>query len=104
MFPVQAGRGRRSNITTIAVMEPMDWSRIAGNWPHWRGRLRERWGRLTEDQLDSIAGRREQLTARIQELYGVGQDEAERQLRNWERSLTVEMEMDPMHLIERGTT
>lgn len=85
-------------------MEPMDWSRIAGNWPHWRGRLRERWGRLTEAQLDAVAGRREQLTARIQELYGVSPDEAERQLRNWERSLSVEMDLDPMHIIERGTT
>lgn len=85
-------------------MEPMDWSRIAGNWPHWRGRLRERWGRLTEAQLDAVAGRREQLIARIQELYGVSPDEAERQLRNWERSLSVEMDLDPMHLIERGTT
>lgn len=85
-------------------MEPMDWSRIAGNWPHWRGRVRERWSRLSDAQLDGIAGRREQLTKRIQELYGVGADEAERQLRNWERSLSVEMEMDPMHIIERGTT
>jgi uncharacterized protein YjbJ (UPF0337 family) len=59
---------------------------------------------LTDAQLDSIAGRREQLTARLQELYGVSPEEAERQLRNWERNLSVEMEMDPMHLIERGTT
>jgi uncharacterized protein YjbJ (UPF0337 family) len=88
----------------IGGMEPMDWSRIAGNWPHWRGRIRERWGRLTEDQLDRICGRRDQLTGRIQELYGVSREEAERQLRNWERNLSVEMEMDPMHLTERGTS
>jgi uncharacterized protein YjbJ (UPF0337 family) len=86
----------------MPVMEPMDWSRIAGNWAHWRGRVRERWGRLTDEQLDLIGGRREQLTGRIQELYGVSREEAERQLRNWERNLSVEM--DPMHLIERGTS
>jgi uncharacterized protein YjbJ (UPF0337 family) len=73
-------------------MEPVDWNRISGNWTHWRGRVRERWGRLTDDHLDVIRGRREQLTGSIQELYGIGRDEAERQLRNWERSLSVEME------------
>ena len=83
-------------------MEPMDWSRIAGNWPHWRGRVRERWGRLTDDHLDVIAGRRDQLTGRIQQLYGVSRDDAERQLRNWERSLSVEM--DPASLIDRRTS
>jgi uncharacterized protein YjbJ (UPF0337 family) len=103
-LPVQAGRARRSMNPRINSMESMDWSRIAGNWTHWRGRVRERWGRLTDEQLDVIAGRREQLTGRIQELYGVTREEAERQLRNWERNLSVEMEMDPMHLIERGTS
>lgn len=73
-------------------MEPVDWNRISGNWTHWRGRVRERWGRLTDDHLDVIRGRREQLTGSIQSLYGIGKDEAERQLRNWERSLSVEME------------
>ncbi len=76
--------------TKMPVMEPMDWNRIAGNWTHWRGRVRERWGKLTDDHLDVIGGRREQLTGRIQELYGLQQDEAERQLRNWERNLSVE--------------
>jgi uncharacterized protein YjbJ (UPF0337 family) len=86
----------------IPVMEAMDWSRISGNWTHWRGRVRERWGRLTDDHLDVIAGRREQLAGRIQELYGISKDEADRQLRNWERNLSVEM--DPRLASERGTS
>ena len=68
-------------------MDAMDWNRIAGNWTHWRGRIRERWGKLTDDHLDVIGGKREQLAGRIQELYGLQKDEAERQLRNWERNL-----------------
>jgi uncharacterized protein YjbJ (UPF0337 family) len=52
--------------------------------------VQERWGKLTQDQLDVIAGRREQLSGRIQEAYGLSQDEAERQLRNWVRNLAVE--------------
>ncbi len=70
----------------------MDWDRISGNWAHWRDRIRERWGRLTHDELDLVAGRREQLVGRIQKAYGLERAEAERQLRNWERNLAVEVE------------
>ena len=62
----------------------MDWDRISGNWEHWKGRIRERWGRLTDDHLDLIAGRREQLAGKIQEYYGISRDEAEKQVKDWE--------------------
>jgi uncharacterized protein YjbJ (UPF0337 family) len=65
----------------------MDWDRISGDWESWKARIQERWGRLTEDELDVIAGRREHLAGRIGEVYGISRDEAERQLRNWERNL-----------------
>lgn len=65
----------------------MDWDRISANWAHWRDRVRDRWGRLTELEITEIAGRRDQLTARIQKVYGLTREEAERQLRNWERNL-----------------
>lgn len=68
----------------------MNWDRISGNWAQWKGRIQERWGKLTQDQLDVIAGRRDQLSGRIQEIYGLTKDEAERQLRNWERNLAVD--------------
>jgi uncharacterized protein YjbJ (UPF0337 family) len=68
----------------------MSWDRIAGNWDQWKGRIRERWGRLSEDQLDVIGGRRDQLTGRIEEIYGLSHEEAERQLRNWERNLAID--------------
>ena len=71
-------------------MRAMNWERISGNWTQWKGRIQERWGKLTQDQLDVIAGRREQLSGHIQEAYGLSQDEAERQLRNWVRNLAVE--------------
>ena len=47
---------------------------------------------MTDDQLNVVAGRRDQLSGRIQEAYGLDKDEAERQLRNWERNLAVEYE------------
>jgi uncharacterized protein YjbJ (UPF0337 family) len=55
-----------------------DW--LEGNWKQARGKVRERWGKLTDDELDVIAGRRDQLIGRIQELYGNARDEVEREL------------------------
>lgn len=68
----------------------MDWDRIESNWPHWRGRIQERWSRLTNAHMDAIAGRRTELTQRLRELYGLTPEEADRQLANWERNLAVE--------------
>jgi uncharacterized protein YjbJ (UPF0337 family) len=68
----------------------MDWERISGNWPQWRTRIQERWGRLTSQQLDGVAGQRERLVARLEDVYALSQPEAERQLRNWERNLAIE--------------
>jgi len=65
----------------------MDCDRISRDWEAWKDRIQERWGRLTEDHLDLIAGRRDQLARRIEQVYGISRDEAERQLRNWERNL-----------------
>ena len=76
----------------------MDWDRISANWPHWKSRIRERWGRLSDDELDVIAGERERLVGRIQQAYGLAPREAERQLRNWERNLAVD-EFDESDLV-----
>jgi len=76
----------------------MDWERISGNWPQWKSRIQERWGRLTDDHLDVIAGRRELLARRIEEVYDLSREETERQLRNWERNHDVE-EFDERDLI-----
>jgi len=46
--------------------------------------VKERWGRLTDDQLEIIGGRRDQLVGRIQECYGIARDDAERQVKEWE--------------------
>jgi len=49
----------------------MDWNRIEGNWMQFKGRAKEKWGRLTDDDLDVINGRQEQLEGKIQERYGL---------------------------------
>jgi uncharacterized protein YjbJ (UPF0337 family) len=62
----------------------MNWDRIEGNWKQLRGRIREQWGELTDDDLDRIGGKRDQLIGRIQEQYGLSKDEADRRVRDWE--------------------
>lgn len=65
----------------------MNWNQIQGNWRQLKGKVKARWGDLTDDEIDTIAGRREELLGKIQKAYGIGQEEAERQLREFERSL-----------------
>ncbi len=65
----------------------MAWDRVEGNWKQLKGKAQEKWGKLTNDQLDVINGRRETLAGKIQEAYGIGKDEAERQIADWERQL-----------------
>jgi uncharacterized protein YjbJ (UPF0337 family) len=63
----------------------MNWDRIEGNWKQFKGSAKQQWGKLTDDQLDVIAGRRDQLAGKIQEIYGIAQDEAESQLAHWQK-------------------
>ena len=65
----------------------MNWDRIQGNWKQMQGTIKKKWGRLTDDELDVIAGDRDRLAGKIQEQYGISKDEAERELREWERNL-----------------
>ena len=62
----------------------MNWDRVEGNWKQLKGAVKSQWGKLTDDELDMIAGRRDQLAGKIQERYGIEKDEVERQLSEWE--------------------
>jgi len=64
--------------------KPMNWDRIKGNWKQVAGRAKVQWGKLTDDDLEVVAGRRDQLAGKIQERYGVAKDEAEKQLTAWQ--------------------
>lgn len=61
----------------------MNWDRVEGKWKQMRGAARAKWGRLTDDDLDLIAGHRDQLIGRLQERYGIARDEAEKQTDEW---------------------
>jgi uncharacterized protein YjbJ (UPF0337 family) len=63
----------------------MNWDIFAGNWKQFKGKVRARWAKLTDDHLDVIAGRRIELSGKLQEAYGITKDEAESQIRRFER-------------------
>jgi uncharacterized protein YjbJ (UPF0337 family) len=67
----------------------MNWDRIEGNWKTFKGQARQQWGKLTDDDLDVVAGKREELVGRIQNSYGIARDEAEKQVADWEQSRKV---------------
>jgi uncharacterized protein YjbJ (UPF0337 family) len=58
---------------------------IEGNWKQLKGKAKLQWGKLTDDHLDVIAGKRDQLVGKIQEAYGVSQEEANKQIDDWEK-------------------
>ena len=58
---------------------------LKGQWNQLKGRVKERWGELTNDDLDRIEGRRDQLVGAIQKQYGRARDEAETEVERWER-------------------
>jgi len=64
----------------------MNWNRIEGNWKQFKGSARQQWGKLTDNQLEVISGKRDLLAGKIQEAYGISKDEAEKQLTTWQQS------------------
>src|SRR5512143_534885 len=62
----------------------MNHQSIEGSWMQMRGRIREQWGKLTDDDLDVIAGKRDQLVGKIKDLYGKTAEEVDREVANFE--------------------
>jgi uncharacterized protein YjbJ (UPF0337 family) len=62
----------------------MNWDIVEGNWKQFTGKVKAQWGKLTDDQLDVIAGKRVELAGKIQEAYGITKDEAEQQIKKFE--------------------
>jgi uncharacterized protein YjbJ (UPF0337 family) len=65
----------------------MNWDQIEGKWKQFTGSARERWGKLTDDDLQMVIGQKDYLVGRIQERYGIAKAEAEKQADEWSRAL-----------------
>ena len=65
----------------------MNWDVIQGKWKQLSGTIKQRWGKITDDELDQLGGHRDKLVGKIQERYGINKDEAEKQVNDWERKM-----------------
>ncbi len=61
----------------------MNWEQIEGKWTQAKGELRQRWGNLTDDDLEIIAGSKDKFLGRLQERYGIAKEDAQAQLDDW---------------------
>ena len=66
----------------------MNWNRIEGQWKQYKGQAMQKWGKLTEDDLDVIAGKRTELVGRLQERYGKNADAIEGEVDQWMKSIS----------------
>ncbi|TPG53452.1 CsbD family protein [Ewingella americana] len=62
----------------------MNKDQTEGNWKQFKGKVKEKWGKLTDDDLTVVEGKRDQLVGKIQERYGYKKEEAEKELKSWE--------------------
>jgi uncharacterized protein YjbJ (UPF0337 family) len=63
--------------------ENMNWDQVEGKWKQFKGSVKQKWGKLTDDDLDVVAGKRDQLVGKIQERYGITKEEAQKQIDDW---------------------
>jgi uncharacterized protein YjbJ (UPF0337 family) len=61
----------------------MNWDQIEGMWKQFAGSAREQWGKLTDDDIQTMTGKKDNLVGKIQERYGIAKDEAEKQADAW---------------------
>lgn len=68
----------------------MNWEQIQGDWKHFTGKVKEKWGKLTDDELTEIDGRRESFIGRLQDKYGYEKERAEKDLSDFIAALKPE--------------
>jgi uncharacterized protein YjbJ (UPF0337 family) len=77
------GSPANTNATDDKENRAMNWDRVEGNWKEFKGKVQQKWGKLTKDDLDVIEGKRNELIGRLQQRYGVAKDQAEREIDTW---------------------
>lgn len=65
------------------------WDQIVGKWNQFKGEARVQWGKLTDDDMEQVAGQRDKLAGKIQERYGIAREEANRQIDEWADRLKI---------------
>lgn len=67
----------------------MNWDRIEGEWQNFKGKVRDKWGKLTDDDVEQVGGKKDRLVGRLKERYGYAKDKAEQEIDAWMRKLDV---------------
>jgi uncharacterized protein YjbJ (UPF0337 family) len=80
----------------------MNWEQIEGNWKQFAGGVKEQWGKLTDDELTRIAGKRDKLAGLLQEKYGLAKEAVEDEISDFERRLDEKDDLDEISS-RRGT-
>lgn len=65
----------------------MNWDQIEGRWTEVKGKAKASWGEMTDDELDQVAGKRDQLIGKLQTKYGISKEEAEKRADDWAHSV-----------------
>ena len=68
----------------------MNWDQVEGQWKQLKGSVRQQWGKLTDDDLQAIAGSREKLVGKLQERYGIARQEAQKRADEWAETVREE--------------
>jgi uncharacterized protein YjbJ (UPF0337 family) len=76
-----------NNGVSIKEVDDMNWDQVKGNWKQLKGKAQQAWGDLTDDELDVIEGKREELAGKLQAKYGYSKEKAEEEVDNWVQKL-----------------
>jgi uncharacterized protein YjbJ (UPF0337 family) len=80
----------------------MNWDQIEGKWKQLRGSAKKQWGKLTDDDLEQIAGMRDDLVGKLQERYGIAREDAQKKADEWMKVQDVERSAQPPHQTAKG--
>jgi uncharacterized protein YjbJ (UPF0337 family) len=86
-FKTLADGSRRVRQGNEGRNRAMDWNRVEGNWKQTKGKIKEKWRKLTDDDLTQINGKREQFEGKLQERYGIAKDQVRKDVDDWLNSV-----------------
>ena len=73
----------------------MNWDQVEGKWKQFTGSAKERWGKFTDDDMQTLNGKKDNLVGKIQERYGIAREEAEKQAEAWSSALSAGLDKTP---------
>lgn len=80
----------------------MNWDQIEGKWKQFRGQAKQHWGNLTDNDLEQINGKRDELLGRLQQRYGIAREDAQKKVDEWLKTLDQTSQADASHQTAKG--